>query len=73
MDNVAQIADYQETKKILAEKLKAYLRSTNDPRVVGGEMAWEDAEYFQDRDKTPTPSKSLQQALDLQEEYSYVE
>lgn len=73
MENVAEKADYNQTKDMLSEKLNTYLKSTNDPRVVGGEMAWEGAKYFQERDKKPTPSKSLQQELNLKEEYDYVE
>ncbi len=73
MNNVAKLAAYQETKKMLAEKLHVYLKSTSDPRVVGGEMKWIGAEYFADKDKRPVPGKSAQQELGLKEEYNYVE
>ncbi len=73
MRNVATRADYQEAKKTLADQLNAYLKDTNDPRITGGEMHWIGADYFADRDKTPTPSPSLRRELNLKEEYSYVE
>jgi len=72
MNNIAGDADYLEIKNMLSEKLNEYLRSTNDPRVVGGEMKWINAEYFATKDKTPTPSKSAQEELGLDEKYSYV-
>jgi N-sulfoglucosamine sulfohydrolase len=40
MKNIAKLADYQEVKERLAEKLNVYLQKTNDPRVMGGEMKW---------------------------------
>lgn len=73
MKNVADLADYQKTKEMLAEKLESYLSSTGDPRVVGGEMNWTGAEYFAVKDKRPTPSKISQQKFGLKDEYSYVD
>lgn len=73
MKNIAKLADYQEVKEMLAEKLHEYLKNTNDPRVVGGEMKWIGGEYFAEKDKKPTPSRSLQHELGLKKEYSYVE
>lgn len=73
MKNIAKLADYQETKKVLAEKLNGYLKNTDDPRTVGGEMKWIGSQYFAEKDKKPTPSKSSQQKLGLKEEYNYVE
>jgi N-sulfoglucosamine sulfohydrolase len=40
MNNVAQEKAYKEIKNTLAERLNQYLKKTNDPRVVGGEMKW---------------------------------
>ncbi|WPP51806.1 sulfatase family protein [Catalinimonas niigatensis] len=73
MKNVAYEDTYQEIKKILTTKLHTYLRNTQDPRVVGGEMRWIKGEYFAEKDKHPRPSPSLQKELNLKEEYSYVD
>lgn len=73
MNNLAYNADYQNTKKMLSERLNAYLSKTGDPRLVGGEMKWIGAKYFMDRDKRPKPSENSQKILGLKESYSYVE
>ena len=72
MKNIAEDKDYLEIKNALSERLVEYLRKTKDPRVTGDEMKWIDAEYFATKDKTPTPSKSAQEELGLDEKYSYV-
>jgi N-sulfoglucosamine sulfohydrolase len=72
MKNVAGNADYLEIKNTLSEKLIKYLRKTNDPRITGAEMKWINAEYFATKDKLPTPSKSAQEELGLDEKYSYL-
>jgi N-sulfoglucosamine sulfohydrolase len=73
MRNVAGDPAHQEAKARLAERLSAYLAETGDPREVGGEMKWEDAEYFAEKDKRPQPSEDSIEELGLEEEYSYVE
>lgn len=73
MNNVATHADYQEIKKAIEKRLYDYLKRTDDPRIVGGDMKWEDAEYFAEKDKRPVPSPALRDELHLEDEYSYVE
>lgn len=73
MNNIAKLAVYQETKQMLTEKLNEYLKNTDDPRVVGGEMKWIGSEYFAEKDKKPTPSKSSRQKLGLKKEYNYLD
>ena len=53
--------------------MNAYLNKTGDPRVTGAEMKWLNAEYFAEKDKTPKPSQSSIEALNLEEEYDYTE
>ena len=48
-------------------------RETGDPREVGGEMKWDGAEYFAEKDKRPRPSEQAIEVLGLEEEYSYVD
>lgn len=73
MKNIAADPDYREVKTRLEQKLHRYLTETGDPRVVGGEMKWQGAEYFSERDKRPVPSSALRKELDLEAEYSYVD
>lgn len=73
MVNVAQDPNYKETLSLLSEKLTAHLKKTGDPRELGGEMKWLDADYFAEKDKTPTPGQTAIDALGLDEEYSYIE
>jgi arylsulfatase A-like enzyme len=71
MVNVAADANYLEIKKQMQDKMNKYLTETKDPRVVGGEMKWMNAEYFAEMDKTPRPSQRSIDALGLEEEYDY--
>jgi hypothetical protein len=72
LNNVAKKADYQAIKKMLSQKLDAYLTKTADPRVIGGEMKWLGAKYFSERDKRPSPSKHSQEVFSLKPSYSYL-
>lgn len=72
LNNVAKQADYQAIKKMLSQKLEAYLTKTADPRVIGGEMKWLGAKYFSERDKRPSPSKHSQEVFGLKPSYSYL-
>ena len=73
MRNVADDASHAEVKEDLASQLSRYLVATGDPREVGGDLKWEGAEYFQDRDFTPQPSPEAIEALGLKQRYSYLE
>ena len=71
MTNVVQDPTYSSMKDALAAQLKSYLTETGDPREVGGELKWEQGQYFQERDLTPTPSAEAIETLGLEERYSY--
>lgn len=58
---------------MLAAKLTAHLKNTNDPRVTGGATKWIGAEYFAERDKRPVTGKVAQEALGVEEEYDYID
>lgn len=73
MNNVANEADYAEVKTKMNGRLINYLTETKDPRVIGGEMKWLNAEYFAEMDKTPRPGQKAIDALELEEEYDYNE
>ncbi len=73
MKNVAMDPAYTDVKAKMAGKLDAYLIKTKDPRIIGGEMKWINADYFAEMDKTPRPSQKSIDALGLEEEYSYDE
>ena len=73
IDNVAKNPDYESTRAELSAQLQEYLRSTGDPREVGGAMKWEQAQYFKESDLRPEPSPEAIEALGLDERYSYVD
>jgi len=71
LKNVAYEDEYAQTRTKLSAQLREYLTSTQDPRVVGGEMKWLEGEYFAEQDKNPKPSPTLKEALNLEDEYHY--
>ena len=71
LNNVAYEEEYAQKKAELNLQLIQYLTATQDPRVVDGEMKWIGSEYFAERDKNPKPSPTLQEELNLEEEYHY--
>ena len=73
MKNVAKDPAYESTRAELSAQLQEYLRSTGDPREVGGAMQWENAQYFKESDLKPEPSPAAIEALGLDERYSYVD
>jgi len=73
MHNVIELDDYQMIRKMLSEKLNSYLKDTEDPRIVGGEMKWIGSEYFEKRDFRPVPADFAREELGLKEEYSYID
>ena len=73
MINIANAAEYGESRKILSDKLTDHLLENGDPRELGGEMKWLGASYFAEKDKTPRPSEKAQRELNLKEEYSYID
>ena len=73
MNNVANDPAYESTRAELSARLQEYLRSTSDPREVGGPMKWEKAQYFKESDLRPEPSPEAINALGLDERYSYID
>ena len=66
-------AEFEEVRKKLSDKLTEHLRQNGDPRELGGEMKWLGAPYFAEKDFRPKPSEEARQALNLEEEYSYID
>jgi hypothetical protein len=73
MINVADDAEYSDISKMLSDKLTKYLQENGDPRELGGEMKWLGAPYYAEKDFNPRPSEKARQALNLKEEYSYID
>ncbi len=73
MNNIAQASESRKVLKELSSKLTEHLKETGDPRELGGEMKWINADYFAEQDKTPTPGQTAIEKLDLEEEYNYDE
>ena len=73
MTNVANAAEYQETKQQLSRQLTDYLTKTGDPRETGGEMKWIGAQYFAEKDFHPEPSEEARGTLGLEERYNWVD
>lgn len=73
MNNIAKIAEYTNVLAELSDKLTEHLKKTGDPREVGGEMKWINADYFAEQDKTPTPGETAINKLGLEENYRYDE
>lgn len=71
MNNVADDPEYQQIREELHERLFTYLRNTNDPRVTGGEIVWDDQRYYLDSDWIGRPSEEAQEKFGLEEEYHY--
>jgi arylsulfatase A-like enzyme len=46
MNNLAEAADHQETKKRLQKELEQWMRSTGDPRANGDDDRWDKYPYF---------------------------
>jgi len=73
MNNISDVAEYSEVRKMLSDKLTEYLIENGDPRELGGEMKWLGAPYYAQKDFTPRPSEEARRALNLKEEYSYID
>jgi hypothetical protein len=73
MNNVAGNSEYDEVRKMLSDKLTKYLEENGDPRELGGEMKWLGAPYYAEKDFNPRPSEEARQALNLEEEYNYID
>ncbi|MGH9340859.1 MAG: sulfatase family protein [Acidobacteriota bacterium] len=71
MSNVASLAEYEPMRQGLRRQLEDYLRKTGDPRILGGEIIWDTAMYYQPKDFIPRPGQEAIQVLGLQEEYNY--
>ena len=46
MNNVAGDLEYFDTQRTMRERLIAHLRSTRDPRIVGGNVDWDYYPYY---------------------------
>jgi len=73
MNNVAALPAYKEVLDFLSDKLNKKKKKNADPRVTGGEMKWEGAKYFAEKDFVVTPSEDARKLLNLKEEYSYID
>jgi N-sulfoglucosamine sulfohydrolase len=73
MINIADDAAYSDISKMLSDKLTQYLQGNGDPRELGGEMKWLGAPYYAEKDFNPRPNEVARQALNLEEEYSYID
>jgi arylsulfatase A-like enzyme len=73
MVNLAGKEAYAEIRQKLSRQLTAYLVKQGDPRELGGEMKWLGARYFAEKDFHPRPSEEARSALNLEEEYSYLD
>ena len=73
MLNVAGLAEYDEIKQRLSDKLIKHLKENGDPRELGGEMKWIGSPYFAEKDKTPRPGEKARKLFNLKEEYRYID
>ena len=71
MNNVAYDEEYKEIKRQLADQLINYLVTTGDPRETGGEVIWDNYQYFEEADWIGKPRKEAQEKFELEAEYSY--
>ena len=73
MINIADVTDFSDIKEMLSDRLTKYLQENGDPRELGGEMKWLGAPYYAEKDFNPRPSDEAREALNLKEEYSYID
>lgn len=71
MNNVADDPEYQQVREELGNRLHSFLLETGDPRIVGGEIIWDDQPYYLERDWVGEPSKEAQEKFNLKEAYLY--
>lgn len=71
MNNVADDPAYQQIREELGNRLVAFLQETGDPRIVGGEIIWDDQPYYLEGDWVGEPSKEAQEKFNLDEAYPY--
>lgn len=71
MNNVANDPAYTKALDNLSRQLTEHLKKHGDPRELGLEMKWVNAEYFAEKDKSPRPGRKAIEVLDLEEEYYY--
>ncbi|MBW7995636.1 MAG: sulfatase [Candidatus Glassbacteria bacterium] len=71
MNNLAESADCQAQREELSNALNEYLSATDDPRISGKELKWEQGKYYETADFKPRPSREAIELLDLEEEYNY--
>ncbi|NME66803.1 sulfatase family protein [Flammeovirga aprica] len=72
MVNLANDPAYAQALDSMRTKLTDYLTETKDPRVIGGQVAFDEYEYYMDADKKPKPGYKAIEALGLDEEYNYL-
>jgi arylsulfatase A-like enzyme len=71
LNNISDNPGSQDIKTALAARLDNYLLETNDPRVTGTPLIWDNAPYSNERDKKPHPDSEARKILGLDEEYNY--
>ena len=71
MYNVADLRDYQDTKKELSASLNRYLEKTKDPRVLGSDLIWDQVKYYATLDFKPKRNQKAIDLLHLKKEYNY--
>jgi N-sulfoglucosamine sulfohydrolase len=72
LKNIAGQAGFQKIQKELGKKMDQYLTETKDPRTLQKPLIWDQAAYYNDRDKKPHPGKQAIEMLNLNEEYDYL-
>jgi len=73
INNVANNPEYAEVKAKLSKQLTNYLVKTGDPRETDANFNWDTVPYYMEGDKTPRPGRKAIEALQLEEEYNYID
>jgi arylsulfatase A-like enzyme len=71
--NVAGLPEYDKVMNRLSEKLTNHLKKYGDPRETDGEIIWDKAPYYAEKDFVVRPSEEARKLLNLEEEYSYID
>jgi len=71
MNNISLNERYSEIKQKLAFQLNEYLVKSKDPRVLGREIIWDNAKYYETGDFKPRPNEKAIKEFGLKEEYNY--
>lgn len=71
INNIVEHKDYQVVKEELSNRMNAYLKKTDDPRVTGGDIIWDSTKYYATGDFKPRPNQKAIDLLNLKREYNY--